>query len=98
MWFELVIFAGRKGQIKMEIVKVLLLAIGLLGTAMAGMAISILVKKGGKFPNTHISGNKFLKQNGIYCAQTQDKIAQANAYKKVEYDNVMLVSETKTGK
>ena len=82
----------------MEILKVLLLAIGLLGIAMAGMAISILVKKGGKFPNTHISGNKYLKQNGIYCAQTQDKIARASANKKVQYENVMIAPDSKAGK
>lgn len=82
----------------MEFLKVILLAIGLVGIAMAGMAITILVKKGGKFPNTHISGNKYLKQNGIYCAQTQDKIDQANAYKKVEFGNLTFESDMKTGK
>lgn len=82
----------------MEILKVILLAIGLVGIAMAGMAISILVKKGGKFPNTHISGNKYLKQNGIYCAQTQDKIDQASAYKKVEFGNLTFKADMKTGK
>ncbi len=82
---------------KMEILKVLLLAIALLGIAIAGMALNILVKKGGKFPNSHISGNKFLKQNGIYCAQTQDKIDQASAYKKIKIGNLSLESDIKTG-
>ena len=81
----------------MEILKVILLAIGLLGIAMAGMALNILVKKGGKFPNTHISGNKYLKQNGIFCAQTQDKIDQASGYKKIKFDNLTLESDMKTG-
>ena len=82
----------------MEILKVLLLAIALLGIAIAGMALNILVKKGGKFPNTHISGNKYLKQNGIFCAQTQDKIDQASAYKKVEFDHVIFAQDNKAGK
>ncbi|HPE78309.1 MAG TPA: hypothetical protein PLC80_19615 [Draconibacterium sp.] len=81
----------------MEILKVILLAIGLVGIAMAGMALNILVKKGGKFPNTHISGNKYLKQNGIYCAQTQDKIDQASAYKKIKFESLTLESDAKTG-
>lgn len=81
----------------MEMLKVLLLAIALLGIAMAGMAITILVKRGGKFPNTHISGNKYLKQNGIFCAQTQDKIEQANAYKKVDFDHVVFAHDKKAG-
>ncbi len=83
---------------KMEILKVILLAIGLVGIAMAGLALNILVKKGGKFPNTHISGNKYLKQNGIYCAQTQDKIDQAGAYKKVDFDHVVFAQDKKLGK
>ena len=82
----------------MEILKVLLLAIALLGIAIAGMALNILVKKGGKFPNSHISGNRYLKQNGIFCAQTQDKIDQANAYKKVEFDHVVFAQDKKAGK
>ncbi|MBK6283491.1 MAG: hypothetical protein IPF54_13325 [Draconibacterium sp.] len=82
----------------MEILKVILLAIGLVGIAMAGLALNILVKKGGKFPNTHISGNKYLKQNGIYCAQTQDKIDQASAYKKVDFDHVVFAQDKKLGK
>ncbi len=82
----------------MEILKVILLAVLVLGIGMAGMALRILVKKGGKFPNTHVSGNKYLKRNGIYCAQTQDKLEQRNAWKKVNYDKVEFVQNMKTGK
>jgi hypothetical protein len=81
----------------MEILKVLLLAIALLGIGIAGMALNILVKKGGKFPNSHISGNKYLKQNGIYCAQTQDKIDRASARKKFEFDHVVFAQDKKAG-
>lgn len=81
----------------MEILKVLLLAIALVGIAVAGLALNILVKKDGKFPNSHISGNKFLKENGIYCAQTQDKIEQASGYKKVEFDSLALAQDKKAG-
>jgi len=80
----------------MEILTVLFLAVILVGIAIAGMAITILVKKGGKFPNTHVSGNKYLKRNGIYCSQTQDKLAQASAYKKVDYGNLKVMSDIKT--
>jgi hypothetical protein len=90
-------FCKQKKEGKMEILKVLLLAIALLAIAMAGMALNILVKKGGKFPNSHISGNKYLKQNGIYCAQTQDKIEQANAWKKVEFEHVVFAQDKKGG-
>lgn len=82
----------------MEILKVIMLAIALMGLAIAGMAIRILVKKGGKFPNTHISGNKYLKSQGIYCSQTQDKIAQKEGWKKVKFEKIKLVPDMKTGK
>lgn len=79
----------------MNILLVILAAIVIVAVAIAGMAITILVKKGGKFPNTHVSGNKYLKRNGIYCSQTQDRLAQASAYKKVDYGNLKVVSDMK---
>lgn len=82
----------------MEILKVTVLAIALLGLGMLGMAIRILVKKGGKFPNTHISGNKYLKRQGIYCSQTQDKIAQKEGWKQVKFEKIKLVQNMKAGK
>lgn len=82
----------------MEIALVLLMAVGLMALAFAGMAIRILVKKGGKFPNTHVSGNKYLKSQGVYCSQTQDKLEQRKAWEKVNYDKVSLVPDTEAGK
>lgn len=82
----------------MEILKVILLAVLVLGIGMAGLAIRILVKKGGKFPNTHVSGNKYLKSQGVYCSQTQDKIEQRNAWKKVEFEELKFTPDMKTGK
>ena len=80
----------------MEILLVLLAAVVLVAIAIAGLAITILLKKGGKFPNTHVSGNKYLKQKGIYCSQTQDRLARSSAYKKVDYGNLKIVSDIKT--
>ena len=65
---------------------------------MAGLAIRILVKKGGKFPNTHVSGNKYLKSQGVYCSQTQDKIEQRNAWKKVQFQELKFTPDMKTVK
>ncbi len=93
----MVIFAERNRN-TMEIFKVVLLAIALLALAMVGMAITILIKKGGKFPNSHVSGNKHLRDQGVYCSQTQDRIAQASVYKKVDYDHVIFDSANKSGK
>ena len=81
----------------MEILKVILLAVALVSIAMLGMAITILVKKGGKFPNTHVSGNKHLKRNGVYCAQTQDKIEQRKGREKVKFEKIKFAPNMKTG-
>jgi hypothetical protein len=77
----------------MAIFKVLLLAIVLMAIVMVGLAINILFKKGGKFPNTHVSGNKYLKKNKVYCSQTQDKLEQRQAWSKIDYKNVSVAKE-----
>ncbi|NDV66927.1 hypothetical protein [Bacteroides sp. 224] len=40
------------------------------------LAVKIVFVKGGKFPNTHVSGNKAMRQRGIGCVQSQDREAQ----------------------
>lgn len=82
----------------MEMLKVFLLTVGILVLSMAGLAITMLIKKGGKFPNTHVSGNKHLKKNGVYCSQTQDKLEQRDAYKNLKFGNVKLIASEKAGK
>lgn len=72
----------------MEIIKVILLAVALVALAVLGLAVRILLVKGGKFPNTHVSGNKFLKRNGVYCAKTQDRLEQQKARGEVIYKNL----------
>ncbi len=49
----------------------ILLAFGLLALAMMGMGITMLVRKNGKFPNTHIEGNPNLQKLGITCAKCE---------------------------
>lgn len=50
------------------------------------LSITIILKKNGRFPNTHVSGNKGLRKRGIKCAQSQDRDARR--------DNPMAVSES----
>lgn len=40
------------------------------------MAITILLKKNGRFPNIHVGTNKHMRQRGIGCVETQDKQAR----------------------
>lgn len=69
------------------------MTIALVGLAVAGMAITMLIKKGGKFPNTHVSGNKYLKSKGVYCSQTQDRLEQLNSKKKISFKNATFVQD-----
>jgi len=82
----------------MEILKLILLATALVSLAMLALAVRILIKKGGKFPNTHVSGNKYLKKNGIYCYQAQDKIAQREARKEIKFSELTISPDIKAGK
>lgn len=50
------------------------------------LSVKVLFKKGGRFPNTHIEGNKALGKKGICCARTQDKrdAEQRNLYDRMK--------------
>ncbi|MFV0593034.1 MAG: hypothetical protein ACK5M7_16790 [Draconibacterium sp.] len=82
----------------MEILKVILLAVALVAIGIFGMAVRIVFLKGGKFVNTHVSGNKYLKRQKVHCAQTQDKIEQRNAWREVNYKNTTFAQDLKAGK
>ena len=58
-------------MIRLFLISLLIIAVG-----MVLMSVTILIKKGGRFPNTHVCGNKHLRRQGISSAQTQDKQAQ----------------------
>ena len=47
--------------------KLVLITIGLLGLAFAGIAIKIWSKKDGKFAGTCASQNPFLNEEGVAC-------------------------------
>ena len=52
--------------------KVFLLALLLLAIGVAGMAVTILFKKDGKFPDGEIAHNKALREQGIICAKEEE--------------------------
>ena len=59
-----------------KMIRVFLITLLLIAVGMVLMSVTILIKKGGRFPNTHVCGNKHLRRKGISSAQTQDKQAQ----------------------
>lgn len=73
----------------MAVVKVILLAIVVMALVFAGLAIQMLLRKGGKFPNTHIGSNKYMKANGVTCAQTYDRIEHTKARKENRFKKVV---------
>ena len=75
----------------MEIIKVILLAVALVSIALFGLATRILFKKGGKFPNTHVGGNRHLKRQGVHCYQTQDRLEQREVAREIDYSRVKPV-------
>jgi len=80
----------------MEALEVILLAIVLMAFVFVGLAIQILLKKNGKFPNTHIGSNKYMKANGVSCAQTFDKMEQAKARKELRFKKITMDNSEKT--
>ncbi len=56
--------------------KTLLLTLLIIAISFALLAITIIIKKNGRFPNTHVGGNRHMLKRGIKCAQTQDREAR----------------------
>ena len=54
------------------LLKLLIISAILVGLAMAGMAVSILLKPKGQFPDTHVGHNKEMRKRGITCAKSTD--------------------------
>ncbi len=76
----------------MELLTILILTIALVAIAFAGLGITILLKRGGRFPNTHVGGNKYLRSQGIACATTQDRAERAKVKKEIDYSDVKIGS------
>jgi hypothetical protein len=52
--------------------KLLILSAIFLSIAAAGLGIRLLIKSGGRFPETHVSRNAEMRKRGITCAQETD--------------------------
>lgn len=64
----------------------LLITVIILVICVVLLSVKVLFKKGGRFPNTHIDGNRALGKKGIHCARTQDReeARRKNLYDKME--------------
>ncbi len=57
-----------------KMLKTLLLTVLIIVICVVLLCIKVLLKKDGRFPNTHIEGNKALRRKKIYCAKTEDRL------------------------
>ena len=56
--------------------KILLITLLIVAICVPLLAIKIILKKNGRFPNIHVSGSKDMRKRGIGCAQSQDRAAR----------------------
>lgn len=56
--------------------KLILLTLSLVAVAILLLGVKIFLTKDGKFPNSHVGGNKAMADRGVYCVQTQDYMEQ----------------------
>jgi hypothetical protein len=47
-----------------------------------------MFKKNGKFLNTHIGAYKYMKDRGVTCGQTFDKMEQSKARKELRFKDL----------
>ena len=59
-----------------KMVRLFLITLPIIAAGMVLMSVTILIKRGGRFPNTHVCGNRHLRRRGISSAQTQDRQAR----------------------
>ena len=57
----------------LQVLPIVLLIVGL---SVLLLGVKVFFVKGGRFPNTHVSGSKALRQRGIGCVISQDREAQ----------------------
>jgi hypothetical protein len=56
--------------------KTLLFTLLIIAICVALLAVKVIIKKNGRFPNTHVGGNKAMRRRGIKCVQSQDRDAR----------------------
>lgn len=54
--------------------KTLLFTLIIVGASIAFLSIKLLVKKNGRFPNTHIGHSAAMRKRGITCVQSMDRM------------------------
>jgi len=64
----------------------------LIGVSLVIMGINTIFRKK-KFPESHIGRNKNMKNIGIVCAKSMDKIEQNKIKKELRYKNIFMIKQ-----
>ena len=71
--------------------KIVLITIAVVSISILALSIRIVLIKDGKFPETHISRNKEMKEKGIQCVQAMDRIEHAKMDQQNKFKNVSVI-------
>ncbi len=63
----------------MDFLYIFLPILGLVAIGFLLMSIRVLIKKNGRFSSQHIGQSRAMKERGVHCAQTQDKMERKKA-------------------
>ena len=77
----------------MVFIKLLLIVIVLVGIAIAGLATTILLKKNGQFPNTHVGSNPNMRKKGLMCIKSWDAKQQAQAKEELKFKKLRILTK-----
>ena len=64
--------------------KTILLTIGVIAVAMILLSVGVILRKDHSFRSQHIHQNKRMKEDGIHCALSEDKLSRRNRKLKIE--------------
>ena len=62
-------------NIFIQMITIFLFTLALVAIAGLLLGIQILLKKNGKFSSQHVGQSKAMRDRGIHCLQTQDRLA-----------------------
>ena len=65
--------------------KVFLFAVIILAFCIVFLCVNIIFKRKGEFPKSHVSANKAMRERGIGCVQSQDRMARKEKKKIKEF-------------
>lgn len=57
-------------------IETILITLLIVAISVVLLGVKVFFLKGGRFPNSHVSGSKAMRERGIGCVQSQDREAR----------------------